>query len=205
MGKIRLNEKELSHLVHQILEQKNKHVSCERCDWDWDITADDEDPYLCHMCGHRNDSKSKKRLKEQDVDEPNQFREIDLQDILKQHTQNIPRGPIKILFDKLHNKELVYKFMDLEVFFVFDMFSQGGKFSPLTKQKKYDSTDEYVSASVRIDKILYKGIDVKELVALITNNGGYVKQLVVSYAYDRLGSLSKNLGLQVGQIKVRLF
>lgn len=205
MGKIRLNEKELSHLVHQILEQKNKHVSCERCDWDWDITADDEDPYLCHMCGHRNDSKSKKRLKEQDVDEPNQFREIDLQDILKQHTQNIPRGPIKILFDKLHNKELVYKFMDLEVFFVFDTFSQGGKFSPLTKQKKYDSTDEYVSASVRIDKILYKGIDVKELVALITNNGGYVKQLVVSYAYDRLGSLSKNLGLQVGQIKVRLF
>lgn len=205
MGKIRLNEKELSHLVHQILEQKNKHVSCERCDWDWDITADDEDPYLCHMCGHRNDSKSKKRLKEQDVDEPNQFREIDLQDILKQHTQNIPQGPIKILFDKLHNKELVYKFMDLELFFVFDMFSQGGKFSPLKKQKKYDSTEEYVSASVRIDKILYKGIDVKELVALITNNGGYVKQLVESYTYDRLRSLSKNLGLQVGQIKVRLF
>lgn len=205
MGKIKLNEKELSHLVHQILERKNKHVSCERCDWDWDITADDEDPYLCHMCGHRNDSKSKKRLKEQDVDEPNQFREIDLQDILKQHTQNIPQGPIKILFDKLHNKELLYKFMDLEVFFVFDMFSQGGEFSPLTKQKKYDSTDKYVSASVRIDKILYKGIDVKELVVLITNNGGYVKRLVVSYAYDRLGSLSKNLGLQVGQIKVRLF
>lgn len=205
MGKIKLNENELSHLVHQILEQKNKHVTCERCDWDWDITADDEDPYLCHMCGHRNDSKSKKRLKEQDVNEPNQFREISLQDILRQHIQNIPQGPIKILFDKLHNKELTYKFQDLEVFFIFDMFSPGAEFSRFSNQKKYDPTEEYVSASVRIYKILYKGLDVTELVKLITNKGGYVKELVTSYVYDLLRSLSKNLGLEVGQIKVTLF
>lgn len=205
MGKIKLNENELSHLVHQILEQKNKHVTCVRCDWDWDITADDEDPYLCHMCGHRNDSKTKKRLKEQDVNEPNQFVEINLQDILRQHIQNIPQGPIKILFDKLHNKELTYKFQDLEVFFIFDMFSPGSEFSRFRDQKKYDPTEEYVSASVRIYKILYKGLDVTELVKLITNKGGYVKQLVTSYVYDVLRSLSKNLGLEVGQIKVTLF
>jgi hypothetical protein len=204
MGKIKLNENELSHLVHQILEQKNKHVTCERCDWDWDITADDEDPYLCHMCGHRNDSKSKKRLKEQDVDEPNQFVEINLQDILRQHIQNIPQGPIKILFDKLHNKELTYKFQDLEVYYSFKNFSQGPKFSSFLNPK-YDPTEEYVSASVRIYKILYKGFDVTELVKLITNKGGYVKQLVTSYVYDVLRSLSKNLGLEVGQIKVTFF
>jgi hypothetical protein len=203
--KIRLTEDQLTDLVYRILESKKKHVCCERCDWEWDITAEDEDPYLCHMCGHRNDSKSKKRLKEQDVDEPNQFREIDLQDILKQHTQNIPKGPIKILFDKLHNKELTYKFDDLEVFFIFDMFSPGGELPRFRDQKKYDPTEKYVSASVRIYKILYKGFDVTKLVKLITNKGGYVKELVRSHVYDVLRSLSKNLGLEVGQIKVTLF
>ena len=203
--KVRLTEDQLTDLVYRILESKKKHVCCERCDWEWDITAEDEDPYLCHMCGHRNDSKSKKGLKEQDVDEPNQFREIDLQDILKQHTQNIPKGPIKILFDKLHNKELTYKFDDLEVFFIFDMFSPGGELPRFRDQKKYDPTEKYVSASVRIYKILYKGFDVTKLVKLITNKGGYVKELVRSHVYDVLRSLSKNLGLEVGQIKVTLF
>ena len=225
--KIRLSEDQLTDLVHQILESKNKHVTCNRCDWDWDIPAEDEDPYLCHMCGHRNDKKENKEgagpydapafemepdhttfkheYTEQDDEEPNQFREIDLQDILKQHTQNIPKGPIKILFDKLHNKELTYKFDDLEVFFIFDMFSPGGELPRFRDQKKYDPTEKYVSASVRIYKILYKGFDVTKLVKLITNKGGYVKELVRSHVYDVLRSLSKNLGLEVGQIKVTLF
>ena len=50
--RIRLTENELTDLVHRILETKNKHVTCERCDWEWDITAKDDDPYLCHMCGY---------------------------------------------------------------------------------------------------------------------------------------------------------
>ena len=204
MGKIKLNENELSHLVHQILEQKNKHVTCERCDWDWDITADDEDPYLCHMCGHRNDSKTKKRLKEQDVNEPNQFVEINLQDLINQRNQNTPTGPIKILFDKLYNKELVTKSLDLEVYYSFMNFSQGPKLNSFSNLK-YDPSQKYISGSVSITKVLYKGQDVTELVKIITNDGSLTKKMVKESAYDVFRSFVKNLGLEVGQIKVMLF
>jgi len=204
MGKIKLNENELSHLVHKILEQKDKHVNCERCDWEWDITADDEDPYLCHMCGHRNDSKSKKRLKEQDVDEPNQFVDINFQDLLNQHIQNTPTGPIKILFDKLYNRELVSKSLDLEVYYSFENFSQGPKFSSFPNLK-YDPSQKYVSGSVSIKKVLYKGQDVTEIVKIVTKNNSLIKEMVKSSAYDVFRSFVKNLGLEVGKVKVNLF
>lgn len=27
------------------------HVKCDNCGWEWDIEAEDENPYLCHQCG----------------------------------------------------------------------------------------------------------------------------------------------------------
>ena len=31
-------------------------VECIKCEWDWTIESDDEDPYLCHKCGYDNEN-----------------------------------------------------------------------------------------------------------------------------------------------------
>ena len=31
-----------------------KDVTCDNCEWSWDIEPDDKHPYLCHQCGHEN-------------------------------------------------------------------------------------------------------------------------------------------------------
>ena len=58
---IKISESDLIVVITKILnESSSKDVTCERCDWSWDISSDDEDPYLCHMCGHRNDPSENK-------------------------------------------------------------------------------------------------------------------------------------------------
>jgi hypothetical protein len=199
--KVRLTEDQLTDLVCRILESKNKHVCCERCDWEWDITAEDEDPYLCHMCGHRNDTESKKRVSEQDDDEP-QYVSIEmLNDEPFQQTKT-SKGPLKIIYDKLSGKEFVVEEDDLEVHYIFGGFSPGEKYDMFYHK---DVDKRYVSAKVVIKKVLYKGMDVTPLVLKITNEGGWTKQMVKGDAWDRLTSVSKNLGMTVGKIRVDLY
>lgn len=199
--KVRLTEDQLTDLVYRILESKKKHVCCERCDWEWDITAEDEDPYLCHMCGHRNDNKSKKRLKEQDVNEP-QYVSIEMlndEPFLQTKTH---KGPLKIIYEKLNGKEFVVEEDDLEVHYIFGGFSPGEKYDMFYHK---DVDKRYVSAKVVIKKVLYKGMDVTPLVLKITNEGGWTKQMVKGDAWDRLTSIAKNLGMTVGKIRVDLY
>jgi hypothetical protein len=201
MKKIKLTEDQLTDLVHRILESKNKHVTCERCDWEWDITTEDEDPYLCHMCGHRNDTESKKRVSEQDDNQP-QFVSVEfLNDDPFQQTQN-PKGPLKIIYEKLSGKEFVVKEDDLEVQYSFGGFLPAEKYDIFYNK---DVDKNYVSAKVVIKKVLYKGMDVTTLIQKITNEGGWTKQMVKNDAYDRLRSISKNLGITVGKIRVDLY
>lgn len=222
--KIRLTENELTDLVYRILESKNKHVCCNRCDWEWDITAEDEDPYLCHMCGHRNDKKENKEgagpydapafemkpdhttfkheYSEQDDEEERRFVSVEfLNDEPFQQTQN-PKGPLKIIYEKLSGKEFVVKEDDLEVQYSFGGFLPGEKYNIFYDA---DVDKRYVSAKVVIKKVLYKGMDVTPLIQKITNEGGWTKQMVKNDAYDRLRSVAKNLGITVGKIRVDLY
>lgn len=222
--KIRLSEDQLTDLVHQILESKNKHVTCNRCDWDWDITAEDEDPYLCHMCGHRNDKKENKEgagpydapafemepdhttfkheYTEQDDEEERRFVSVEfLNDEPFQQTKT-SKGPLKIIYDKLSGKEFVVEEDDLEVHYIFGGFSPGEKYDMFYHK---DVDKRYVSAKVVIKKVLYKGMDVTPLVLKITNEGGWTKQMVKGDAWDRLTSVAKNLGMTVGKIRVDLY
>jgi hypothetical protein len=201
MKKIKLTEDQLTDLVHRILESKNKHVTCERCDWEWDITTEDEDPYLCHMCGHRNDTESKKRVSEQDDNQPQYVSVEFLNDDPFQQTQN-PKGPLKIIYEKLSGKEFVVKEDDLEVQYIFGGFLPGEKYNIFYDA---DVDKRYVSAKVVIKKVLYKGMDVTTLIQKITNEGGWTKQMVKNDAYDRLRSVAKNLGMTVGKIRVDLY
>lgn len=223
--KIKLTENELTDLVHRILESKNKHVTCERCDWDWDITAEDEDPYLCHMCGHRNDKKENKEgagpydapafemepdhttfkheYTEQDDEEP-QYVSIDFSDepfekLLQSKTL---KGPYKIIHEKLSGKEFRAVSDNLDITYKFVGVSPGEKYNWFFYKPKQG--EEFVSALVHIEKVLYKGQDVTEIVKLITNRGGQVRSIVKGNAYDRLNQLSKNLGLLVGQIATNI-
>jgi len=201
--RIRLTENELTDLVHRILESKNKHVCCERCDWEWDITAEDEDPYLCHMCGHRNDTESKKRVSEQDDDEPIYVNAKFVNDNPFEKKKS-DLGPIKIIYDKLLNKEFVANEEDLEVHYIFGGFSPGEKYRAF--YGKEDQLEmKYISGDVVIKKVIFKGQDVTELVRRITSNGGWTKNLVKDDAWDRLRTISKNLGMDVGQIRVTFY
>jgi hypothetical protein len=43
---------------YKLLIERTKKFDCKKCDHSWKIEKDDNDPYLCHMCGY--DSKNKK-------------------------------------------------------------------------------------------------------------------------------------------------
>lgn len=230
MRKVKLTEDQLTDLVHQILESKNKHVCCERCDWEWDIVAEDEDPYLCHMCGHRNDKKENKEgagpydapafemepdhttfkhefSEQPDEDEPQRdYITIEFNDepFKKLQQTETLKGPLKIIYDKLYDKEFVAKEDDLEVVYIFGGFSYGYKYQVFFRSE--DEMDKnYVSAKVIIKKVLYGGKDVTSLVKKITEKGGWTRHVVKGDAYNRLGTISKNLGLSVGKIRVDFF
>lgn len=198
--KIRLTENELTDLVHRILESKNKHVCCKRCDWEWDITAEDEDPYLCHMCGHRNDDKEKNKMFE-NVNEQEEITHVSFSEEPFKHQYKLPRQ-YEILREKLINKEFTVTSDNLDITYKFVGISPGEKYNWIFYKPK--EGEEYVSALVNIEKVLYKGQDVTEIVKLITNRGGQVRSIVKGSAYDRLYQLSKNLGLLVGQIATNI-
>lgn len=198
MKKIRLTEDQLTDLVHRILENKNKHVCCKRCDWEWDITAEDEDPYLCHMCGHRNDDKEKNKMV---ANEQEEIVNVSFSEDPFKRQYKLPRQ-FEIMTEKLMNKEFTVTSDNLEITYRFVGISSGEKYNWLFS--KPEEGDESVSALVNIDKVLYKGQDVTEIVKLITDRGGYVRSIVKDNAYDRLELLSKNLGLYVGQISTNI-
>jgi hypothetical protein len=39
-----------------ILNESVKHgaVTCDKCNWHWNISDGGSDPYVCHKCGHNN-------------------------------------------------------------------------------------------------------------------------------------------------------
>lgn len=44
--------------TYQIFEiAKIKEVTCENCDWNWEIEINDDRKYLCHRCGYDNELK----------------------------------------------------------------------------------------------------------------------------------------------------
>ena len=43
---------------YRLLSEQTKKFDCKKCDHSWKIEKDDNDPYLCHMCGY--DSKNEK-------------------------------------------------------------------------------------------------------------------------------------------------
>jgi hypothetical protein len=42
---------------YKLLSERTNKFDCKKCDHSWKIEKDDNDPYLCHMCGY--DSKNK--------------------------------------------------------------------------------------------------------------------------------------------------
>lgn len=210
MKKVRLNESELTELVHQILERKNKHVTCERCDWEWDITAEDEDPYLCHMCGHRNHKSENKegvgaydapafQVEPDHVTFKHEYNEdiVILDDDDESTKDNKKDEPIKILKAKLVGKPfqltmgvddqttVEYQIKDLAL----------GKNYPSFFTRKEDMDEKYVSGLIEIQKVLYRGQDVTELVKNITNSGGAVKNEVKDNVWLKVQKLSKHFDL----------
>jgi hypothetical protein len=106
------------------------------------------------------------------------------------------------LREKLINKEFTVTSDNLDITYKFVGISPGEKYNWIFYKPK--EGEEYVSALVNIEKVLYKGQDVTEIVKLITNRGGQVRSIVKGSAYDRLYQLSKNLGLLVGQIATNI-
>jgi len=54
----------MKHLIRKILLEtvKDGKVICDDCGWSWDISADGDDLYVCHKCGHDNTPKSQSNL-----------------------------------------------------------------------------------------------------------------------------------------------
>jgi len=36
--------------------EPGKHITCKKCNHDWEVTPDDKDPALCHNCGYNNET-----------------------------------------------------------------------------------------------------------------------------------------------------
>jgi hypothetical protein len=53
--KILITEKQLK-LIEGIIDNE---MFCDKCNWNWDLTAEEGKPdqYICHKCGHDNTPK----------------------------------------------------------------------------------------------------------------------------------------------------
>jgi hypothetical protein len=66
---------------------KIKEVTCDNCDWNWEIEINDDRKYLCHQCGYDNELKEfdMKALKEWQNENP----DVELPFIEEQISENI--------------------------------------------------------------------------------------------------------------------
>lgn len=212
--KIILTENELTDLVHRILESKNKHVTCERCDWEWDITADDEDPYLCHMCGHRNHKEESKEgvgaydapAFEVEPDHVTFKHEYNEEIVIFQDGDTEKESdkvePIRILRQKLLNKPFELNMGtggETLVQYVIKGLGYGKK-PELFWERHPDK--EYVSGSVKILKVTYRGQDVTQLLLDVTNSGAGVKNEVKNEVWTKVNNLSKHFGITPKKFEV---
>lgn len=44
-------------LFEEYIAEKLTHgvVTCDKCNWEWELTDGGHDPYVCHECWHDND------------------------------------------------------------------------------------------------------------------------------------------------------
>jgi len=227
---IKISEEDLYYSIKKIMEGKDNHVVCERCDWDWDITSEDEDPYLCHMCGHRNDPQENKegvgaydapafemepdhttfKHEYSEQDEPTRDQYIrfvtPLEDEPFDFWDKIPDGPLKILNKKFSGKEYTTEDDDFEITYGIEAIGPGRKFiggwlSDFTLKPGQNS----ISGYGKLKKVIYKGQDVTDIVRRITNKGGTASE-IASYDFSRrINTVAKALGLYPERFKISIY
>lgn len=210
--KIRLSESDLYNIVRRVIESKKNHVCCNRCDWEWDITPDDNDPYLCHMCGNRNDpQESNEVFSEQENNEPNYvqitFPEEPFNELENDgSSNNLPDGPIKILNNKFAGKSFTVKDDDFEVDYNIQQITAGRKtqlgFFP---KHELEPGERSISGWGKIEKVLYRGHDITPIIKKITNSGGKVKEMAKLDAIERVSKISKHFGLYPEKFKIGIW
>ena len=230
---IKISESDLIEVITKILnESSSKDVTCERCDWSWDISSDDEDPYLCHMCGHRNDpSENKEGVGAYDAPafemEPDhttfrheyseQDEDGDLLDDLvtiefmgpdpfEPKIAEIPEGPIKILNDKFRDKE--YSFFDgpnKSVKITYQIYSIiPGRNKNMWGSNTYipQEGDNSIIVQTQIKKVEIGDMDVTENLKMLTNRGGRVKDWIKWNAEIRVTKIAEMFNLYVTKVSV---
>jgi len=229
--KIRITESDLYDIVRHVIESKKNHVECERCDWEWDISPKDEDPYLCHMCGHRNDPQENKEgagaydapafemepdhttfrheYSEQEEDEPNYvqilFPEEPFQSIETSFPERLPDGPIKILNQKFSQIPFTAKDGDFEIEYKVEKIGPGRKFTGgWLEDYKLQPNETLFSGWGKILKVFYKGQDVTDIVKNITRTGGKAKEIAEYDFYKRVERISKHLHLYPAKFRFEI-
>ena len=229
---IKISESDLLKSIKRIIsEGSSKDVICERCDWSWDISSDDEDPYLCHMCGHRNNpSENKEGVGAYDAPafemEPDhttfrhEYSEQDedgdlLHDLVTiqfmgedPYEPQIPEGPIKILNDKFADKE--YSFFDgpnksVKVTYKIDSIIPGRN-KNMWGSNTYipQEGDNTILIQTQIKKVEIGDMDVTDNLKMLTNRGGRVKDWVKWNADIRVTKIAKMFNLYVSKVSVLL-
>jgi len=57
MRKIHITEEQLKNIVELVTKTR---VICDKCEWSWKLSDGGDDPYICHKCGHNNETDLKK-------------------------------------------------------------------------------------------------------------------------------------------------
>ena len=225
---VKLSESDLIEVITKILnESSSKDVTCERCDWSWDISSDDEDPHLCHMCGHRNDPSENKEgvgaydapAFEMQSDHTTFRHEYSEQDEVgfwetiqfmgeDPYKPEIPEGPIKILNDKFRDKE--YSFSDgpnksVKVTYKIDSIIPGRNKSMWGSNTFIPQEgDNSIIVQTQIKKVEIGDMDVTENLKMLTNSGGMVKEWVKWNVDIRVTKIAKMFNLYVTKVSVIL-
>lgn len=228
---VKLSESDLIEVITKILnESSSKDVTCKRCDWSWDISSEDEDPYLCHMCGHRNDPSENKEgvgaydapafemepdhitfrheYSEQDDDGDLLHDLVTIQFMDVPYEPKIPEGPIKILNDKFRDKE--YSFFDgpnksVKVTYKIDSIIPGRN-KNMWGSNTYiaQEGDNSIIVQAQIKKVEIGDMDVTENLKMLTTRGGRVKDWVKWNADIRVTKIAKMFNLYVTKVLVLL-
>ena len=51
--RIIITENQLKGIKESI---KSGHIECSECGWEWKLSEGGKDPYVCHKCGHDNET-----------------------------------------------------------------------------------------------------------------------------------------------------
>jgi len=57
MRKIHITEEQLKNIVELVTKTR---VICDKCEWSWKLSDGGDDSYICHKCGHNNETDLKK-------------------------------------------------------------------------------------------------------------------------------------------------